>query len=401
MSFVGQRSTVDVGSVAHGGHCVARITDGDLAGVVVFVRHALPGERVVVEITDGEEGDRFLRGDAIEVLQASPDRVEAPCKYARPGGCGGCDFQHASLPAQRRLKAAVVEEQLRRLAKIDRTVEVEAVPGDEEGLHWRTRIQYAVGPDAVAGLRRHRSHDVIGIEECLLAHPDLPKVNDKEWNRAKSVEAIVSNTGEQLVIVEPNTIRPPELHERVGDDVYQVTGSGFWQVHPGAAPTLRQAVLDGLEAQPGESVADLYAGVGLFAKALAHAVGPTGRVHAVELDADTLDDAKANLRAERNVILYKGRVERILATTMNDVHLDLVVLDPPRAGAKKPVVQAIVEARPRRVVYVACDPAALARDVALFAERGYELVSLRAFDQFPMTHHVECVAVLAPATNNG
>ena len=171
-----QVTTVDV---AHGGWCVARPEDGP----VVFVRHALPGETVLARIT--EVTSRLARAEAVEILTPSPDRVEPPCPHAGPGGCGGCDWQHATLPAQRSLKAAVIRQQLRRLAGLDREVTVEALPGDEEpgrprgpvtrkpgaGLGWRTRVQFAVRPDGVAGLRAHRSHEVVDIGECLIAHP--------------------------------------------------------------------------------------------------------------------------------------------------------------------------------------------------------------------------------------
>ena len=150
-SRVGERFEAVVGPVAHGGHCIVRLPEPESR--VVFTRHCLPGERVVVEITEGNDGDRFWRGDAVAVLAPSPDRVPAPCPVAGPGLCGGCDFQHASLPAQRHLKAAVVAEQLRRLAGLDVDVTVEAVPGDEEGLRWRTRMQWAYTPEGQRGLR--------------------------------------------------------------------------------------------------------------------------------------------------------------------------------------------------------------------------------------------------------
>jgi len=154
-----------VSDVAHGGWCVARQPEGR----VVFVRHALPGERVLARITGTTT--RFARAEAVEILQASPDRVAPPCPHARPDGCGGCDWQHATLEAQRRLKAEVVRQQLRRIAGLDRQVTVEPLPGDSGGLGWRTRIRFSVGPDGAAGLLKHRSHEVVDIGACPLAHP--------------------------------------------------------------------------------------------------------------------------------------------------------------------------------------------------------------------------------------
>ncbi len=393
-SLVGERYVVEAGPVAHGGHVVARHE-----GRVVFVRHAIPGERVVVRITEGDDRSRFLRGDAVEVLDAAPERVRPPCPFAGPGRCGGCDFQHVALPAQRELKAAVVREQMSRLAGVDVPVTVEPVPGDDEGLGWRTRIQFAVDAHGRAGLRRHRSHQVVEVDRCRIGHPDLPDVHDAVWTDAVAVEALVSGTGERLRLV---TTRdggvfadgPQVLHEQALGRRWQVTASGFWQVHPGAAETLAGAVLEGLDPRPGERAADLYSGVGLFAAALAERVGTTGRVLAVESDRVAVEDAAANLADLAQVEPVADRVDRALRRGSLGERVDLVVLDPPRTGAKRQVVEGIVGLGPRAVAYVACDPAALARDVALFAEHGYALRSLRAFDLFPMTHHVECVAVL-------
>src|SRR4029077_12214178 len=189
-------------------------------GPVVFVRHALPGETVRARIT--EVTSRLARAEAIEILAASPARVEAPCPHARPGGCGGCDWQHAALPAQRSLKAVVIRQQLRRLAGIDREVAVESLPGDEEpgaGLGWRTRVQFAVRPDGVAGLRAHRSHEVIDIGECLIAHPGITALGlpVRRWPGTSSVEALVATgSGERAVIISPagpgpGRSAPPEI----------------------------------------------------------------------------------------------------------------------------------------------------------------------------------------------
>ena len=239
----------------------------------------------------------------------------------------------------------------------------------------------------------------MAVDDCRIAHPSLPVVTDTEWPEARVVESIVSSTGEQLRLV---TTRdgatfadgPHLLTEQAGGRTWQVSGSGFWQVHPGAADTLVAAVLEALDPQPGERAADLYSGVGLFSGALAGRLGLTGHVVAVESDETAVDDATANLADLHQVSVLHDRVDRALASDAIGLR-DLVVLDPPRTGAKRDVVAGIAALAPRAVAYVACDPAALARDVAFFAEHGYELRSLRAFDLFPMTHHVECVALLS------
>lgn len=394
---------VDIESIAHGGHCIAH-----LDGQVVFVRHAIPGERVRIRIT--ERTKRFLRADAVEVISAAAGRVTPPCAFA--GECGGCDFQHISPDVQRTLLGDVVREQLRHLAGIDWDGGVEVVHPDALG--WRTRMTYAVRPDGHLGLRRHRSHDVIAIDRCVISSDRLPVVLTETW-KADSVEAVGSSEGDQLVVLTNNRGKIPKLPgvsvvtadgerlrgkasvtERVGDNTFRVSGSGFWQVHPEAAMTLVDAVMSGLDVRSGDRVADLYAGVGLFTAFLADAVGESGAVYSVESDPGGSRDARRNLHTRPQVKLIAEPVEQALEDSSLGNTLDLVVLDPPRTGAKL-VVGPIAALNPRAIAYVACDPAALARDLALFAELGYRLTSLRAFDLFPMTHHVECVAVLVLA----
>ncbi|PRX70110.1 23S rRNA m(5)U-1939 methyltransferase [Nonomuraea fuscirosea] len=416
MSGVEQASLeLTVGPVAHGGWCVARHE-----GRVVFVRHALPGERVIAEVT--EETTRFLRADAVEILEASPDRVVPPCPYAGPGRCGGCDWQHATPEAQRRLKAQVVAEQLRRLAGIEREVVVEEVPGAKDGLGWRTRVQFAATAGGELGFRRHRSHDVEVVDACLIAHPEVEAVGVEEhlWPGAAGVEVIASSGGDRAVVVAPRprrSVTVPDLeapasilldqgkgrtvprrgsgvlHEQVGDREFRVAGSGFWQVHPGAAETLLDAVLAYAAPEPGEWALDLYCGVGLFAAGLAEAVGPEGAVFGLESEAAAVRDARANLRDLPQATVERGRVEEALDRFQIE-RADLVVVDPPRSGLGRDVVDRIASLEALRIVYVSCDPATLARDLAWLGERGYALSDLRAFDAFPMTHHVECVALL-------
>lgn len=406
MPPVGTRLLVEVGAVAHGGHCVARHE-----GRVVFVRHALPGESVVVEVTGHGSKGRWLLADAVEVRAASPDRVAPPCPWAGPGRCGGCDWQHATLPAQRMLKQDVVREQLHRLAGIDRPVVVEALasptPGDgapaDDGLGWRTRVRYAVDADGRAGLRRHHTHDIVPVDRCLIAHPRVQQADalGRTWPGATWVEVVAASGEDDVVVLsggaDDKPGRSPQVvHEHAGGHTFQVGAGRFWQVHPAAADTLRDAVLAFAAPEPSDHVVDLYAGVGLFAEGLASRLGPGGRVDAVEGDRRAAGDAEVNLAAAGHaaaVHVHALPVERFVGRGPLR-RCDVVVLDPPRTGARHPVVDAVAAWAPRRVVYVACDPAALARDVARFATHGYALTELRAFDLFPMTHHVECVALL-------
>jgi tRNA/tmRNA/rRNA uracil-C5-methylase (TrmA/RlmC/RlmD family) len=447
----GESLELVVGDVAQGGWCVAR----EPGGRVVLVRHTLPGERVLARLT--EVNARLARAEAIEVLAASPDRVSPPCPHAHPGGCGGCDWQHASLSAQRRLKASVIAQQLRRIAGLDREVTVEPLPGDDDGLGWRTRVRFAVRADGQAGLRRHRSHEIIDVGTCPIAHPLVNEVGvtGGRWPGAESVAAVTSpGTSEQDVVVTParapHRRRPagrpaglaggsggrnsggrdsggragdrtawaaqvegpvlvdggaaggltalrggPFLHRTAAGRTWRTSAGVFWQVHPAAADVLASLVLEILAPQPGDGALDLYCGAGLFAGVLAPAVGPSGVVIGIESDRAAVRDARHNLRDTPWARVHRGDVAEVLGHSGWD-QASLAVLDPPRTGAARPVLDQLL--RPgtalRRVAYVSCDPATLARDIVVFAAAGWELGELRAFDAFPMTHHVECVATL-------
>lgn len=195
----------------------------------------------------------------------------------------------------------------------------------------------------------------------------------------------------------------PEVTEHVASGPWSgditVDARGFWQVHPGAASTFLDHVLGELDPQPGERALDLYAGVGLFARALADLVGDEGAVLAVESDERAVVAGERDTARVEQLEWRAERVEQALEPLIDGGdEVDLVVLDPPRAGAGAPVIRQIAQLSPRAIAYVACDPAALARDLATLADAGYELDTLRAFDAFPMTHHVECIAICRPSS---
>jgi tRNA/tmRNA/rRNA uracil-C5-methylase (TrmA/RlmC/RlmD family) len=362
---------------------------------VIFVRHTLPGERVMVQVTDDSHA-RFWRGDAVQILDPSPDRVPTRCPVAGPGLCGGCDFQHVDLAAQRRLKAAVVAEQLQRLAGIEWAGRVQAVATDQtrDGLGWRTRMRYQVDDQGRAGLRAHRSQVIIPMPEagCPIGDPRTPNVVDQSWPPGAELVAVAAADGPALLVDGQRRVGQGVLRERAAARDWAVAVDGFWQVHPAAADTLVGAVLDGVQPQPGERALDLYCGVGLFAGALADA---GCRVWGVDGSRPAVQHARRNLAdVAGRVTLTAGRVERSLGGL--PPHVDVVVLDPPRAGAGAAVMRALASRTPRVIAYVACDPAALARDLATAGSLDYRPVSITAYDLFPMTAHVECVAILQP-----
>jgi tRNA/tmRNA/rRNA uracil-C5-methylase (TrmA/RlmC/RlmD family) len=408
LGWAGSEFEVTVGPVAHGGHCVARHE-----GRVVFVRHTLPGERVVVRVTE-DRHPGFCRADAIEVLEASPARVERPCPYSGPGRCGGCDWQHVDPAEQRRLKVAVVREQFKRLAGLDVAVTVEELPGGP--LRWRSRARFAVDRSGRPGLRRHRSHDVVVLDDCpITVEPAAAAVLQRRWPGAGAVDVSIDSTGAVTTsrldrrgqptssrVVRPGGDLPEEpvarAERRAGGRDWEVEGTGFWQVHPAAADALVAAVRAFAELRQGDTVLDLYAGAGLFGGALAPVVGAQGRVVCVESDPAACAAADANLAAFPQAEVWEGDVDAEgLAGLLEELGPpDVVVLDPPRAGAGPAISRLLAGTGARALVYVACDPAALARDIAAFGAAGYRLAGVRAFDAFPMTAHVECVALLVP-----
>lgn len=422
-----------IGRPAHGGHFVARHE-----GRVVFVRHALPDERVRVRFTETDPTASFWRADVVEVLEASPQRTGHPWRPADAlaaaargrAAVGGAEFGHIRLDEQRRLKGAIFREQLERLAHAERTPTVEAAPGEtEDGLGWRTRAAFAVDRSGHLAMHQHRSHEVVPVRDMPLAVPavdalglwaiDFTGIDRVDvavpsgggeplvllvlsaGTHPRRVAAIAAAiTGASVAVLDPESGRVQRLKGRtwlqesvLGVD-YRVTGAGFWQIHRGAPEALVGAVLDGLQPAAGERLADLYAGAGLFTVPLAHAVGPTGAVLSVEGSTGTVRDARRNLHGQAQASIVQGRVDAALGRWSDP--LDAVLLDPPRAGAGKKVVGQIIAARPRTVGYVSCDPASFARDLGYFLAAGWSLDTLRVFDLYPHTHHMESFARLLP-----
>lgn len=380
---------LEIGAVANGGSCVARHD-----GRVVFVRHTLPGEVVLATVTGVGGGGRYWLADATTVLRTSPHRVQPPCPFSGPGGCGGCDYQHVALDEQRRWKAGVVAEQLLRLGGIDTDVPLDPVPGDAAGLQWRTRVRYAVAPDGRTGFRMHRSATVVPVEGCRIAAAAVQdaevagdRVSEHDW--AGCDEVVVVSSADGVGVWQRPGPKPPEVRERAAGRDWSVAGDGFWQVHPGAADALADQVVQHCAGMA--PVWDLYCGVGLFAGALA-AAEPGRRIAAVEGDRRAVALARRNLAGLPGVRVHRRDVRAWTADPVGPTP-EAVVLDPPRSGAGAQVVDRLTGSAASRLVYIACDPAALGRDAGRLREAGWRLNGVRALDIFPMTHHVEAVAV--------
>lgn len=411
---------LDITGVAHGGVFVAR----EPGGRVVFVADAIPGERVRARITEVKKS--FARAETVDVLQASPDRVPHVWPGAAGDQPGGADLGHIVLPRQRALKAQVLREAFAKFASLEIDTEVvgpESVLGarhpdvatTRDGLRYRTRMTLHVDDAGRIGPFAARSHRVVDVDDYPLATEELAEVALALRSAPEGRIDLVQPADGRIRTIRrpvrapqrgrgPRQPRPePEIViEVVGEREFAVDAGGFWQVHRAAAEVLDRAVREALgELESDAWNLDLYGGVGLFGAALGELAGGA-RLTTVEASE------RASLHAEENLAdvgaeAVDMRVDRFLGRLSAEASLldremitrGVALLDPPRSGAGREVVESLGDLGPSRIAYVACDPVALARDVGTFRTVGYELESLRAFDLFPQSHHVEALAVLS------
>jgi len=422
---VGEALELTVGEPAHGGACVAR--DGD--GRVVFVRHAAPGEVVRARVTAAQR--KLAWADAVEIIEASPDRVASAWPQAGPGGVGGGELAHLRPAAQRDWKTRVITGQLRRVGgealaeavKARGGVTVAPAPGDEDPTDSltgrRCRIDVVIDQAGRAGMHEFRGRRVLALDDMPLAVRAIRELGlfgedspwRAHWKPGDRVRAVAPSEGDPVVLIGQDTYAPDgtridaavlrwNVPVAATAESYHVRPSGFWQTHARGAEVLANAVASaafGGEAGAGRSVMELYSGAGLFSVPLARAVGRSGRVVTLEGDEGAVRDAGENVAAFDWADAFAGNVDREgvvdLSGQLGAVP-DVIVADPPRAGAGAQVCEAIRATGAPRVVLVSCDPAAAARDLRCLTEAGYSLESLRAWDLFPHTHHVEMVSVL-------
>jgi tRNA/tmRNA/rRNA uracil-C5-methylase (TrmA/RlmC/RlmD family) len=402
----GRELELDVTNIAHGGISVARHD-----GRVVFVSDAIPGEKILARITEDSKKS-FWRAETVSVIEASEHRqphVWAEASVDRHPSLrpGGADFGHIELSHQRELKRQVLADSMKRMGKIDidPDVAVEAIPGNADGTGWRTRVRLHVDADGRLGPYAARSHTVIPVTSLPLAVPAISEIAPlgEFFAGEENVDIVAASTGAPRLIVGKQ--RSSVITEVVGDREFRLADTGFWQVHQGAATALTAAVQEAILPDlfdPRAENLDLYGGVGLLAAAVADLFGPATHITTVESDSAATDFAAGNLAEWIGSSAITARVEpwiKKLAATASEserarLRAATVILDPPRSGAGAEVVKNLATLAPAQVVYVACDPVALARDVALFAAEGYSLVRLRGFDLFPHTHHLETVATL-------
>ena len=385
---------VRIEKVAHGGVFVARHE-----GRVIFVSGAIDGELVDVEVT--QDQGKFLRAEVKEVIEPSEHRQ----KHFWPAalhGAGGAEFGHINLKYQRELKSQVLQESLRRMADIESDVRVEGCPIDDEtgGLHYRTRVQLNVDDSGTAGPFKPGTHEAVFTKTLPLAVTEIEELGLqlKNWNGVKKISIAASSTGDLQWMVDDKLNGSERLVERVAGRTFRLSSGAFWQVHVQAPQILTQAVFDAaelLEFDATKANLDLYAGAGLFSATMS-AKYPGAKFTAVENSKQAVSDGSKSARDLSNLTFLKSDVLQYLRTQSSQPgQFDTVILDPPRSGAANKVIEQLVKLKARNLIYVACDPVALARDLKSLRTAGYQLRGLKSFDIFPHTHHFEAVAALS------
>lgn len=386
--------TLTTGAPANGGSCVAHHE-----GRVVFVRYALPGERVRARVT-ADRGS-YWHAEVIEVIDAAPGRIASLCPIAGVDGAGCCDLAFADPEVTRTLKAAVVANQLERLGGHAWSGEAEPL-ADSAPTGWRTRVRLDVGPDRRPGFHRYHSEDLVTDLRCAqLPAGMLDGIAEGEWPPAAQLHVAVDDDGTRHVV---RTLRQGrqtatkvmegryEAVQRVAGRSWQVPVTAFWQAHRDAAAVYSELVADWTQLGTGMRAWDLYGGAGVFAAVLGHAVGPSGRVLSVDTSRASTRAARVALADLTQVHVVTDSVRRALAAQRG--RADVAVLDPPRAGAGREVIDMLAAAGIPRLVHIGCEAASFARDIGIYLGHGYTVEKIRVFDAFPLTHHTECVALL-------
>jgi len=389
-----QELTLTVGAPANGGSCVARHD-----GRVVFVRYALPGERVRVRVT-ADRGS-YWHAETVEVIDPSEDRTASLCPIAGVDGAGCCDLAFVEPAAGRALKAEVVSNQLARLGNYQWRGRVHPLSAAGP-TGWRTRIRLDVGSDGRPGFHRYRSDELVADLNCgQLPAGMTDGLAGTEWPAGAHVHVVVDDDGQRHVA---RTVRQGRRNatevvegslqgvQRAGRHSWQVPVTAFWQAHRDAARTYSELVGEWAQAGPGMTAWDLYGGVGVFAAVLGDAVGESGQVISVDSSRAASRAAQSTLAELPQVRLVTDSVRRALTAQRGGA--DVAVLDPPRAGAGSEVIELLAAAEVPRVVHIGCEAASFARDVGLYRQHGYVVNKIRVFDSFPLTHHIECVALL-------
>ena len=378
--------------VAHGGVFIARHDNK-----VVFVSGALPGEVVNAKVV--QDTKSFLRAETLEVIEPSEHRVKHFWKAALRGA-GGAEFGHITLDYQRALKTDVLREALSRMAGLESDVQVEAAPGDDKanGLRYRTRVQLNVDESGTAGPSKVRTNEIVFTRDLPLAVLEIEELglHLKNFNGVEKIKIAASNTGNLQWSIDKKLNGDSQLIERVAGRTFRLSPGSFWQAHKAAPELLTGCVkefADLLGFDSEKQNLDLYSGVGLFSATLSNSY-PGAKFLAVESAKQAIEDGERSTQDLPNLKFHRADVLKFLRS-QSAGSFDTIVLDPPRSGAANKVVEQLIRLQPRNLIYVACDPVALARDLKTLGEAGYNLKAIKAFDIFPHTHHFETVVALS------
>jgi tRNA/tmRNA/rRNA uracil-C5-methylase (TrmA/RlmC/RlmD family) len=386
--------TLVTGAPANGGSCVAHHE-----GRVVFVRYALPGERVRVRVT-ADRGS-YWHAEVLEVIEPSADRVASLCPIAGVDRAGCCDLAFAAPEAARALKAEVVSNQLQRLGGHPWSGAADPL-SDSGPTGWRTRVRLDVGADRRPGFHRYHSDELVTDLRCAqLPAGMLDGLAEADWPPGAQLHVAVDDDGARHVVCTQRQGKRTattvvegsyEAVQRMGARSWRVPVTAFWQAHRDAVAVYCGLVADWAQPEAGMTVWDLYGGAGVFAAALAEAVGESGRVLSVDTSRTSTRAARAALADLPQVEVVTDSVRRVLSAQRS--RADIAVLDPPRAGAGRDVIDRLAAAGVRRVVHIGCEAASFARDIGTYRDHGYVVEKIKVFDAFPLTHHTECVALL-------
>lgn len=392
--MIDQELVLTTGAPANGGSCVARHPDS--GGRVIFVRYALPGEQVRVRIT-AQRGS-YWHGECVEVLEPAAGRIDSLCPIAGVDGAGCCDLAFAEPAAVRALKGEVVANQLARLGGHEWQGEAEPV-GEDGATGWRSRVRLEVGADGRAGFHRYHSDELVTDLRCGQLPAGMTKgMAEQSWRPGDHVHVVADDDGVRHVVSTSRDHRPEVIEgdyhatQWVGRRRWQIPVTAFWQAHRRAAVLYSALIAEWAQPESGSTAWDLYGGAGIFAAALAEPVGESGRVISVDTSRAATGAARAALADLPQVSVRTDSVRRVLGAER--AAAGVAVLDPPRAGAGREVIDLLADAGVPRLVHIGCEAAAFARDIGLYRGHGYTVEQIRVFDAFPLTHHVECVALL-------
>lgn len=398
--------------LTYGGEAMGRLSDGR----AVFVPFGLPGETVRIQLT--QEKQNFARGEILEILKPSPDRITAKCKHFTQ--CGGCHYQNLPYEKQLLAKADILRDQLQRIGKIENPI-VQPTVASPEQWNYRNHVQFHLTDDGKVGFINARGNATLPIEECHLPEPTIDAFrNDLQFESRMNLERVSLRSGTDddiMLILESETEETPELEieadisivhiyedhpvviagsnaltiQILGKD-FHVSAPSFFQVNTPMAEKMVQHLQAQLPTPDSQfTLIDLYCGVGLFSKFFA---SKYAKVIGIESAPSSCEDFAINLDEFDNVELYEGAAEEILPALAPQLTEPIhMIVDPPRAGIDKFAIDAILQINPQVIAYVSCDPSTLARDAARLIKGGYTLQNVTPFDLFPQTYHIESISI--------